>query len=475
MIDFQIEDIRFHERSVNLRLPFRFGVATLVACPQVHVLVRVKFSNGQTVEACSAEMMVPKWFDKNTALSNEENFEQLRFALKATRSAYTQDKNNQTAWQYFIRHYDDIVSVCASQGINSLAASYGPALIDRALIDAVCHFLGQSFYEVMKKNAVGIDLHQHPKLQDLSAFNLERFLAELKLSQKISARHTVGLIDPLLETDLTADSPSDGLPVCLKDIARHYGHTHYKLKLSGNTEFDVERLEKIASVIGQEAQAITLDGNEQYQSAEAFQQFFEKFKSLPKLQSIYQKTLFVEQPIHRDQTLGSDVSAIAQSIPLLVDESDNELDTFLSAAKLGYTGISSKSCKGVYKSIVNAARCRQMTESTGRKHFQSGEDLTMQAGVAVQQDLALVNLLGLTHVERNGHHYVNGMAALSHEEQQAFQKEFPSLYETSNDVVRLRIQHGQIDLSSLNCQGFATGRQRSPIEWDKMPTEKFSY
>jgi hypothetical protein len=120
--------------------------------------------------------------------------------------------------------------------------------------------------------------------------------------------------------------------------------------------------------------------------AEAFQQFFEKFKSLPKLQSICQKTLFVEQPIHRDQTLGSDVSAIAQSIPLLVDESDNELDTFLSAAKLGYTGISSKSCKGVYKSIVNAARCRQMTESTGRKHFQSGEDLTMQAGVAVQQD-----------------------------------------------------------------------------------------
>jgi hypothetical protein len=278
----------------------------------------------------------------------------------------------------------------------------------------------------------------------------------------------VGLIDPLLETDLTADSPSDGLPVCLKDIARHYGHTHYKLKLSGNTEFDVDRLEKIASVIGHEAQAITLDGNEQYQSGEAFQQFFEKFKSLPQLQSICQKTLFVEQPIHRDQTLSSDVSAIAQSIPLLVDESDNELDTFLRAAKLGYTGISSKSCKGVYKSIVNAARCRQMTESTGRKHFQSGEDLTMQAGVAVQQDLALVNLLGLTHVERNGHHYVNGMAALSHEEQQAFQKEFPSLYETPNEVVRLRIQHGQIDLSSLNCQGFATGRQRSPIEWDKM-------
>ena len=42
----------------------------------------------------------------------------------------------------------------------------------------------------------------------------------------------------------------------------------------------------------------------------------------------------------------------------------------------------------------------------------TGEDLTTQAGLAVQQDLALVNLLGITHVERNGHHYVNGMADL---------------------------------------------------------------
>ena len=43
----------------------------------------------------------------------------------------------------------------------------------------------------------------------------------------------------------------------------------------------------------------------------------------------------------------------------------------------------------------------------------SAEDLTIQAGLALQQDLALVSLLGLGHVERNGHHYVDGMAALS--------------------------------------------------------------
>ncbi len=40
--------------------------------------------------------------------------------------------------------------------------------------------------------------------------------------------------------------------------------------------------------------------------------------------------------------------------------------------------------------------------------------------LSVQQDLALANLLGITHVERHGHHYVNGMAAQGESEQQAF-------------------------------------------------------
>ena len=40
----------------------------------------------------------------------------------------------------------------------------------------------------------------------------------------------------------------------------------------------------------------------------------------------------------------------------------------------------------------------------------SAEDLTTLAGVSVQQDLALVSLLGLDHVERNGHHFIDGMS-----------------------------------------------------------------
>ena len=40
-----------------------------------------------------------------------------------------------------------------------------------------------------------------------------------------------------------------------------------------------------------------------------------------------------------------------------LDESDGELDSFVQARKRGYAGISSKTCKGIYKSLLNAARC----------------------------------------------------------------------------------------------------------------------
>src|SRR3546814_4477363 len=71
----------------------------------------------------------------------------------------------------------------------------------------------------------------------------------------------------------------------------------------------------------------------------------------------------------------------------------------------------------------------------------------MQAGVGIQQDLALVGWLGLTHVERNGHHYVNGMSALPPKEQARFAEDHATLYEESAGATRLHIAHGDIDLS----------------------------
>ena len=133
---------------------------------------------------------------------------------------------------------------------------------------------------------------------------------------------------------------------------------------------------------------------------------------------------------------------------------------------MGYTGVSSKTCKGIYKSLINRARCLkwnreesrdEVLDPTNPRYLMSAEDLTIQAGLALQQDLALVALMGIKHVERNGHHYVNGMAGLPVAEQEAFLAAHPDLYERSHGAVRVRIRDGTLAIGSLGCTGFASG------------------
>ena len=145
-------------------------------------------------------------------------------------------------------------------------------------------------------------------------------------------------------------------------------------------------------------------------------------------------------------------------MPVIIDESDGLLDTFVMAREQGYTGISSKTCKGVYRSLLNAARCATWNKeaSTPGRYFMSAEDLTVQAGLSVQQDLALVNLIGVTHVERNGHHYVNGLQSRPQAEQAAFCQAHPDLYEHSHGAARLRIRDGQLQIASLDAPGYAS-------------------
>ena len=151
---------------------------------------------------------------------------------------------------------------------------------------------------------------------------------------------------------------------------------------------------------------------------------------------------------------------------MIIDESDADLDAFPQARARGYRGVSSKACKGFYKSLINAARCALWNREAGRDvFFMSAEDLTTQPGLALQQDLALVSLLGVGHVERNGHHYVRGLAALSAGEQAAWLAAHPDLYVRDGDLARLRITRGRLAIGSLAGPGFAAGAEP---DWESL-------
>ncbi len=457
---FTIRALDFFERDVRLRMPFRFGVVTLSEATQAFARARIRLEDGREAAGAAAELLVPKWFDKDPRLTNDENVAQLRSSLRIAKDAYLAGGAN-TAFGHWLDNYGPQIALCAAQELNPLVAGFGPALLDRALLDALCRALGVSFYEAMAKNLPG--MMPPPWQEDLAAFDVAAFLATLAPRSRIAARHTVGLLDPLSGKKL-----DDGLPATLEEVIERYGQRWFKLKLSGDAQADAERLSAIASVLERIAEGyrVTLDGNEQFADAEEVLALWRRLRSLPALKRLLSSVAFIEQPIARQSALGADVAELAEERPLLIDESDDSLESFPRARRLGYTGVSSKGCKGLYKSLLNRARCALWNREEGaERYFMSGEDLTVQAGVAVQQDLGLVSLLGLEHVERNGHHYVNGMAGAPAAEQQAFLRAHPDLYESSAGAVRLKIRQGLLDIGSLGCAGFASGA--SP-DWKAM-------
>jgi len=442
---FRIAAIELFERDVRLRMPFRFGVVTLTESPQAFVRARIRLEDGREAQGAAAELLAPKWFDKDPALTNEDNVDQLRASLARAREQYLAHEAR-TAWAH-------------SAPARGLVENYGPALLDRALLDALCHALGVSFYRAVQTNLVGA--------ASFEGIDLGAFFATLKPRVAIAARHTVGLVDPITAAEQKA-RVNDGLPETLEEVVARYGHRHFKLKVAGDARADVERLSAIASVLDriEGPYHASLDGNEQYEDMQGVAALWARMKAEPRLRRLVDSVLFIEQPVKRQRALERKVDGIDK--PVIIDESDDSLDAFPRAKALGYRGVSSKTCKGIYKALINRARCAAWNGKSGSDpdfFFMSGEDLTIQAGLALQQDTALVSLLGLTHLERNGHHYVNGMAGLPQAEQDAFLAAHPDLYERSHGAVRVRIADGMLSVGSLDCPGYAS---RAMPDWNTM-------
>jgi hypothetical protein len=461
----------FHERPVKLRLPFRFGVVTLTEAPQAFVRVRVRLADGREGEGISAELLVPKWFDKSPALTNDDNFDQLRRSLDFARR-HLLDAGTDTAFGLSAAVETAQHAACAQAGLNGLVASFGLALIERAILDALGRLERTSVFELVRSNRIALTAATAP---DLADFDFDAFLAELRPAPSIFARHTVGLVDAVTRAETTGKRLDDGLPESLEEVIAAYGQRYFKLKVAGSVDADIHRLAGIAAVLDRmpEPYFTTLDGNEQFEHVDAVIALWRRIDAEQRLARLKASILFIEQPIARTKALAEPIHALAHEIPVEIDESDADIGVFPAARALGYRGISAKSCKGFYRALLNRARVARWNANGGpTPFFMSCEDLTTQAGIAVQQDLALATLVGATHVERNGHHYVDGMAGASEREQLQFLSAHPELYQHTDGRVRLAIRSGVLVLGSLaRTPGLAVGVMP---EWDGMQPMRLS-
>lgn len=438
-----VRDISLFERPVPFAKPFRFGSVVINASAQAFVRAEIEVEGkgkGRSVGA-SAELMASKWFDKRAHLSPPQTVEELRRSLSIARGLYLANSGFETAFATHAAVIAAQVEACAKEDIPPLAAGFGPAEIDKAILDALLRALGSDFFTGMAENAAGIDARLSP---DLGDHDISKFLGGRKRLERVAIRHTVGMDDRIEGEGGVADAHENA------------GARYFKLKLNGDPEADAARLIRIGAELATLPRdySVTLDANEQYADLVALGALVERLDRDAALKPIAAKLLYIEQPMPRDIFRQSPLGQLTRR-DIIIDEADDSYDAFPAARALGYRGISSKSCKGLYKSVVNATRAAKWS-AEGERFFISGEDLTCQAGLGVQQDLALGALIGVTHAERNGHHYVDGFADTPAAEAQAFLSAHPDLYSSDGGKVRLSIHDGDLLTGSLTAPGFAS-------------------
>ena len=60
-----VKEIQFYVREMPLRMPFKFGNVTIDSQTALHVAMDVELADGRQARGWAADMLAPRWFDKD--------------------------------------------------------------------------------------------------------------------------------------------------------------------------------------------------------------------------------------------------------------------------------------------------------------------------------------------------------------------------------------------------------------------------
>ena len=127
-----VQKIGLHVLNMKTRMPFRYGIASLVAVP--HLFVRLEADiNGSRGVGISAEGLPPKWFTKyaDTSFSDDlcEMLAVIRQACALAEGAPPAD----SVFAFWVRLHDQQMAWAAETSYPPLLWGFGVSLVERAL------------------------------------------------------------------------------------------------------------------------------------------------------------------------------------------------------------------------------------------------------------------------------------------------------------------------------------------------------
>ncbi|MCC7399293.1 MAG: mandelate racemase [Planctomycetes bacterium] len=452
-----VVEVALARTPCRTRLPFRFGAVTVTAAELLTCRVRARGADGREARGWSGDLLVPRWFRKDTDQTPRQDADELVASARAAAAAFVEHTvapvGAFVAWQEV---FAARVGARPCDAPDDLVRGFGVALVERAVLDAVCRLVCLPFAVALRRDAFGfVPGRVHGELRD---WRWQQDLREP--SPRLAVRHTIGMLDVLRARELPPERRvDDGLPQTLDQDLTAYGLRHFKIKIGAGHDADVRRLLDLATFFAEHdlAPLLTLDGNEQFPELTPLADVLDAVAAEPRGRELLRRVAWIEQPLPRAATFDPDrhrdLARVSRVAPLIIDEADAVPASFVRALDLGYRGVSVKNCKGVFRALGNHGLCRR-----GEGRFQSGEDLTNLGVLPLQQDLVTTAVLGLPHVERNGHHYCRGLDHLPAPVAAAALAAHPDLYRAlDHGGVAVRITGGEMQVgSSLQAIGYGT-------------------
>jgi L-alanine-DL-glutamate epimerase-like enolase superfamily enzyme len=377
------------------RTPLKFGAVTVDRLPFCRVKATVENGRGQAAEGWGGIFLMDLWAWPTPELSHD------------AKSAAMVEINQRYAGlvesypeachpiDLFMALEQDLTrinhDVCAERGLSPEQPYLG-ALVCASAVDAAIHDAFGVVNEIDAYEGYGAEFMEYDLSNTLGPGFVGRFPEHYlrpRFLPEIPVFHLVGGVDKLLETEVSAADPQDGLPRSLEEWVTRDGVFCLKVKLRGtDMEWDVQRTLAVHRIgkerlidRGEERLYLSVDTNEQCEGPDYIVEYLHRV--LEASPQCFEDILYVEQPTERDLTAHRhDMRPIAALKPVIIDESLVGPETFELAMELGWSGLALKSCKGQSASLVLAAKARE-----------AGVPYTVQD--LTNPSLALVHSVGL--------------------------------------------------------------------------------
>lgn len=365
--DIRAETVEVTFDDERLSVPLHLSKGVIEAITYATVTVRARTRGGAAVQGTGAILLSDVWAFPAPDLTHEEKDRLMRRLCRAI-AAWMQDDSYEDPIEKGIRLEQAAVELAVqlageepllqSTPMPRLAVLNCMAPFDAALHDAWGAALPVPLYAAYTADYLNQDLSANLGADFAGSYPAD-YLGTRR--RALSVQHVVGFNDALTpaEADPQQPAPAD-LPADLTSWIARDRLRCLKLKLRGQSPAeDAARLIEVHAVASQAMEAaavaggprLSVDPNEAYQEAAMMLEVLDRVTA-QKPQALAALD-YIEQPTPRDLGAYTDtLHEVAARVPVVVDESLDDLDNLDWIHRLGWSGLAVKTCKGHTHSLL---------------------------------------------------------------------------------------------------------------------------